>query len=169
MSKPKNDDDETRAAFGSMRSRDPRALRQAGTREHQPWKKGELPTRENGSVIGRQRQAGMPALNPSDQRTPQMWTARQLREKARRATPELFEKIQEIADDPDQPASARLQAASIILDRGYGKAAQPVEVHQGNIFEEMDDADLDRYILDGRDFVAEQRADGVYEIEKEGE
>lgn len=165
--KSKNDDDGTRAAFNSLRSRDPNALRNAGTREHQPWKKGELPRRDDGAVAGQltQRRRGDPALNPPAERTERMWTARQLREKARRMTPDLFEKIEEIANDEEQPAAARLQAASIILDRGYGKAAQPVEVHQGNIFEEMDDEDLDGYILDNaREFVAEKRADGIYEI-----
>lgn len=165
MSKSNNDDDGTRAVFTTLRT--PGALRNAGTREHQPWKKGELPRRDDGAVAGQltQRRRGEPALNPGTERTTQMWTARQLRERARKATPELFEKIQEIADDEEQPASARLQAATIILERGYGKAAQPVEVHQGNIFEEMDEEDLDGYILDNaRDFVADKRADGVYEI-----
>lgn len=159
MSKSKNDDDEARAAFSKLRSRDPNALRNVGHGAREPWKKGEMPP------IGRPVRKGDPALHPGTERTPQMWTARQLREKARRMTPDLFEKIEEIANDEEQPAAARLQAASIILDRGYGKAAQPVEVHQGNIFEEMDEEDLDGYILDNaREFVAEKRADGVYEI-----
>lgn len=159
MSKSKNDNDEARAAFSKLRSRDPNALRNVGHGAREPWKKGEMPP------IGRQVKKGDPALNPPAERTERMWTARQLREKARRMTPDLFEKIQEIAEDEEQPAAARLQAASIILDRGYGKAAQPVEVHQGNIFEEMDEEDLDGYILDNaREFVAEKRADGIYEI-----
>lgn len=157
--KPKNDDDEARAAFSKLRSRDPNALRNVGHGAREPWKKGEMPP------IGRQVRKGDPALNPPDQRTERMWTARQLREKARRMTPGFMDEIEKIAYDEDQPAAARLQAMSLAIDRGYGKAAQPVEVHQGNIFEEMDEEDLDGYILDNaREFVAEKRADGVYEI-----
>jgi hypothetical protein len=33
----------------------------------------------------------------------------------------------EIMDDPDQPAVARLKAAEILLDRGYGRATQHIE------------------------------------------
>ncbi len=36
--------------------------------------------------------------------------------------------LDEIVEDKDAPAAARVSAASVLLDRGHGKAAQLVEV-----------------------------------------
>lgn len=43
-----------------------------------------------------------------------------------------------LLNDSEQPGNVRLKAAEIILDRGYGKATQPLE----HDFKQLTDADL---------------------------
>lgn len=45
--------------------------------------------------------------------------------------PDAIEALVDIAADVDQPAAARVSAANALLDRGFGKPAQAVDL-QGN-------------------------------------
>jgi hypothetical protein len=49
----------------------------------------------------------------------------------------------EIANDKDEKGQARVQAISVLLERGYGKAVQPVEIGAPGAFDDMTDAELD--------------------------
>lgn len=49
-------------------------------------------------------------------------TKRTLAESAREYGQRMLQVLAEIAEDPEQPASARVSAANHVLDRGYGKS-----------------------------------------------
>jgi hypothetical protein len=51
----------------------------------------------------------------------------EIRQLAQDLSPEAIKALAEIAMNPRQNAMARVQAANSILERGYGKAEQPVE------------------------------------------
>ena len=55
-----------------------------------------------------------------------------LQEQARQWAPEALEALREIAASRDAPASARVSAASALLDRGYGKPAQSIDAKVSN-------------------------------------
>lgn len=48
---------------------------------------------------------------------------------ARQHTPVAMEALVSIAGDPEKPPAARVQAATVILDRGWGKSIQPVDLN----------------------------------------
>lgn len=62
------------------------------------------------------------------------WTA-SLRDLARGMVPQAMAVVQMIMNDPDSPASARLQAAGMIWDRACGKPEQSISVEK---FEDRD-------------------------------
>jgi len=166
-----DDDEKTRAAFAKLRNGGAPRERRPSYREvavpHQPWKKGELPKHADGSPASRPIVKGE-VRNPTGENGRSL-TARELRERCRKMTTENIEKLQSIVDDPDESGKVRLAAMQMIMDRGYGKAIQPVAESSMSVFEDMDDGQLEGYILDGaRDFVAAKRVDGVYEIEPGG-
>ena len=167
-----NDDDEkTRAAFAKLheggRARERRPSYREVAMPHQPWKKGELPKHADGSPASRPIVKGE-VRNPTGENGRSL-TAREVRNLAREKTPRMMQILEEIAEDVDAKPQARAAAANSLIDRGYGKAVQPVAESSASVFEDMDDEQLDGYILDGaRDFVANKRADGVYEIEPGG-
>jgi hypothetical protein len=77
---------------------------------------------------------------------------------ARAFTRDAIETLAQIMKDLDQPASARVGAATALLDRGYGKPLQQVEHGDAGAFSDMDDAALDAYILSkASKFVEERR------------
>lgn len=51
----------------------------------------------------------------------------ELREMARAASPDALQALIDVMSDKDAPQSARVSAANSILDRGYGKPAQPID------------------------------------------
>lgn len=51
---------------------------------------------------------------------------REVREIAQKFGPESIRGLIAIAQDKDEPTAARVSAYKEVLDRGYGKAAQPV-------------------------------------------
>jgi hypothetical protein len=60
---------------------------------------------------------------------------------ARQHTPQAIKTLHEICSDPKMPPNARVQAAVAILDRGWGKPAQTVQVQKQEP-KEMSDAEL---------------------------
>lgn len=65
---------------------------------------------------------------------------------AREYTDDAMETLIAIMEDPDAPKSSRVSAAQTVLDRGWGKAPQTVNVST-NPFEDMD-ADSKRTMLE---------------------
>src|SRR5918997_6623791 len=87
--------------------------------------------------------AGRPKLDP------------ELKAFARSYTLEALTTVVEIMGNKKQPASARIRAAEIILDRGHGKAPQVIEPENYDI---MTNAELDRHIRESLD---EMQAMGI--------
>lgn len=54
-------------------------------------------------------------------------TPTQIRSLARAHTEKAIAVLVGIMEQPDAPPSARVQAVNSLLDRGWGKAAQPVD------------------------------------------
>ena len=69
-----------------------------------------------------------------------------IRSLARSHTKSAFDTLTGIASQPNSPASARVTAAIAILDRGWGKAIQPVSGADGKAIEI-----LVRTIVNGKD------------------
>ena len=61
---------------------------------------------------------------------------------ARERTQDAIDVLAAIMKDPKAPAAARVSAAQAILDRGYGKPAQAVEVSAGPDLTHLSDEDL---------------------------
>lgn len=58
----------------------------------------------------------------------------EIREAARVYTDEALQALVDIVNDPNAPAAARVSAATAILDRGYGKPTQALNVdHTANV------------------------------------
>ena len=76
-------------------------------------------------------------------------------ELARVHTAEALETLASVMRNTKAPASARVSAASAILDRGHGKAPQHITTERLDI---MTDAELDRHI---RETAADMRAMGM--------
>ena len=61
---------------------------------------------------------------------------------ARERTQDAIDTLSAIMKDPKAPAAARVSAAQAILDRGYGKPAQAIEVDAGPDLTHLSDEDL---------------------------
>ena len=70
-----------------------------------PWKKG---------------QSGNPKGKPP--------VVKEVVELARKHTVEAIQALVDIVTDPGEKGAARVRAAEVILDRGWGKATAPIEV-----------------------------------------
>lgn len=79
---------------------------------------------------------------------------------ARESTKEAMEALVEVVKDVKAPPSARVSAASVILDRGWGKATQVVEANV-NIVDNMSYDEL-------RSFVAREAANILASEEETG-
>src|SRR5690242_20592808 len=88
------------------------------------WKKGQ-----SGNPGGRPREIG------------------DLRELARERTMEALDTLSTIMRDTNAPAAARVSAAGVILDRGYGKPAQDLKDNpiKTDTTHGVDSATLDRW------------------------
>ena len=53
---------------------------------------------------------------------------------ARKHTADAISTLAKIMRDTKAPPAARVSAASVILDRGYGKAVQSIETNEGTSF-----------------------------------
>lgn len=69
---------------------------------------------------------------------PKKATIEDLRELARSKCPEMLDVLVKIAQDEQKNASARVTAASAVLDRGYGKPPQSLADPDGNPISWMD-------------------------------
>ena len=84
--------------------------------------------RENTPAVAAGRGPGgkwMPGHSPNPGGRPKALTA--VVEAARSHTVAAIAALAEINSDPAQPAAARVSAAQALLDRGWGKPAQPVD------------------------------------------
>lgn len=73
--------------------------------------------------------------------------AAEVRQVCKAITPAMLQILVEIATNPMQQAAGRVAAANAIIERGHGKAVQPISGAPGDVFDEMDDEALDRYLL----------------------
>lgn len=71
----------------------------------------------------------------------------EVRRLAREQTVAAIETLVEIARDPNQPGSARVAACNVLLDRGYGKAVQQVEVGGPGQFDSFDYDELKQHVI----------------------
>jgi hypothetical protein len=62
---------------------------------------------------------------------------------ARERTQDAIDTLASIMRDPKAPASARVSAAQALLDRGYGKPAQAIEVGTEPDLTHLSDKDLE--------------------------
>jgi len=65
---------------------------------------------------------------------------------ARTYSEDALKTLAEIMQDKDIAPPARVAAAQCLLDRGYGKPTQQVELSVSSAFDELSDEDLDEYI-----------------------
>jgi hypothetical protein len=64
-------------------------------------------------------------------------------ELARKATPMAIKTLERIAGDPKAPPAAQVSAATVLLDRAWGRPAQAVDVNLNRkTHEEMSDQEL---------------------------
>jgi hypothetical protein len=61
---------------------------------------------------------------------------------ARSYSTDAIEGLAAIAKDKEKPAQARVAAWNALLDRGYGKPAQSLEVTPGRPLDGLDDSEL---------------------------
>lgn len=61
-------------------------------------------------------------------------TPTEIRSLARKHTTSALKTLAGIMNEPEAPAAARVAAANSLLDRGWGKAAQPIENGEGGAF-----------------------------------
>jgi hypothetical protein len=73
--------------------------------------------------------------------------ATEVRQVCKALTPGMLQILVEIATNPMQQAAGRVAAAQVIIERGHGKAVQPITGAPGDVFDEMDDDALDMYLL----------------------
>jgi Family of unknown function (DUF5681) len=88
--------------------------------------------------------SGNPGGRP---KTPQTIEVRRIilgvREAARELTLDALDTLASIMRDPKAPAAARVSAAQALLDRGYGKPAQAIEVSSQPDLSHLSDEDLE--------------------------
>ncbi len=65
---------------------------------------------------------------------------------AREHTAAAIERLVSIVKDDSASPSAQVQAATALLDRGWGKPLQQLEVGEAGAFSDMDDVQLDAFI-----------------------
>lgn len=75
-------------------------------------------------------------------------TQGEVRQVAKAMTPRMLQLLAEIAEDPMQQASGRVAAINAIIDRAHGKPVQPNVEVPGAVLTDMDDRQLEGYILD---------------------
>ncbi len=66
----------------------------------------------------------------------------EVREMARAASPAALNALTDIVGDKDQPAGARVSAATVILDRAWGKAEQTINANITRVVHDVSDDEL---------------------------
>jgi hypothetical protein len=89
---------------------------------------------------------------------------RTIREAAQEYTDDALKVLAEVMNDHDQPALARIAAATAILDRGHGRPAQAIEVDANVSNRRMDLSLIDAELAKA----AEERARRQKELEDSG-
>lgn len=79
---------------------------------------------------------------------------------ARQYTNEAVMCLVDIMQDKSKPAPARVSAATALLDRGYGKPTQQIEVGKPGDFSEMTEAQIDAFIAKAGTDLAHLNAEG---------
>jgi len=69
-------------------------------------------------------------------------TKEELQQIARKYTLPAMKALVQVIEDEDAPPSARIQAATVILERGWGKPKQEISVGINETFDRMSDAEL---------------------------
>lgn len=85
---------------------------------------------------------------PNAHKKVQPWVAAEVRRAAREYAREIIEGLADLMRDRDAPPAVRKSAMDALLDRGYGKAVQPIEAGGPGSFDNMADDELDAYIND---------------------
>jgi Family of unknown function (DUF5681) len=85
----------------------------------------------------------------------------EVQELARQHGPEAIKMLTSIMEDESAPASARVSAANVILDRGYGKPAQFTTDDTGDFRKAVDltDAELDDRIARGEALLRRRKSE----------
>ncbi|HEY6861691.1 MAG TPA: DUF5681 domain-containing protein [Pseudolabrys sp.] len=84
--------------------------------------------------------------------------ASEVKRLAREYSLDAVEALAEIMKDKEASSSARVAAAGELLDRGFGKSVQQVEMGGVGAFDSMDDSELDQFILEkAAEFVADRQ------------
>jgi hypothetical protein len=72
----------------------------------------------------------------------------EVRRPAREQTELAIRTLVEVATNPNETGAARVAACVVLLDRGYGKAVQPVALGDAGQFDQFTDDELDVYVMD---------------------
>ena len=84
-------------------------------------------------------QSGNPGGRPKSDRT--------VKALARAHTVDAIKTLAEIVTSSKATDSARVQAATALLDRGWGKPLMQLEIGEAGAFSDMSDEDLDTFIV----------------------
>lgn len=79
---------------------------------------------------------------------------------ARQYTERAIMTLVEIMEDKDKSGPARVGAATALLDRGYGRPVQQLEVGKPGDFSDMAEPEIDAFIAKASGQLAHLRADG---------
>ena len=120
----------------------------AGKKKEPDQTEGVLQNKESikdkKSLFGGHRIQPGQVLNPGGR--PKM--AKTVRALAREHTEVSIRRLASIVQNDKSSPSAQVQAATALLDRGWGKPLQQLEVGDAGAFSEMSEAELDRYIVE---------------------
>jgi Family of unknown function (DUF5681) len=83
---------------------------------------------------------------------------REVEEAARKYTPLAMQTLATIAGDTKAPPAARVTAASVLLDRGWGKSRQQLEVKPLDEFDRMSAAEIEGWLAERAKLVGETAA-----------
>jgi len=117
-----------------------------GSATKEPTKVEEVKPAQNRTekrVVGRPFQPGNCANPGGRPKVPQ--TVKAL---AREFTEVSIRRLAAIVNSENATQSAQVQAATALLDRGWGKPLQQLEVGEAGAFNEMSEDEVDRYISD---------------------
>jgi hypothetical protein len=118
------------------------AIKPAGDKEKPGGLQNKAPIKDKSLLFGGHRIQKGQVLNPGGR--PKM--EKTVRALAREYTEVAIRTLAEIMQDTESAGPSRVAAATALIDRGWGKPLQQVEIGEAGAFTDMDDAALDRYI-----------------------